>query len=133
MKYPKLIGLNLCDNRKLRGYIEFSYFYLHCKANDINYYDCCVANLDALWYALRGTSFVADITLTDGNTYKVLVLCKIRMSAMEGLVVLIDDIDGLINAFKYLDIKHRVSMFNHHEKYIMENYPETWRTLLTLK
>ena len=133
MREPKIIGLNVCDDRDFSDMESFSYFYLHCKANDINYYDCCVANIHAFWYALRGTSFVAEAILTDGNTYKVLVLTRIRMGAMEGLIVLIDDIEGIESGFKYLGITYRLSFYEHHKKDIIDNYPETWKLLLTLK
>jgi len=134
MNEPKIIGLNVADERDFPDMESFSYVYLHCKANDINYYDCVVANIRAFWYALRGNAFLADAELTDGNTYRVLVLLKSgSFRGTEGLILLVDDIEGIKHAFKYLGQIHRFSFYDHHQKEIIEKYPETWKTLLELK
>ena len=134
MRKARIIGLQLSEDcLSHRDYIDLPRFWLHGKAGEINGFDLSICNLQTFWYIMFGVSFLADIKLFDGKTYRAIVIVKTTTKEREGLICLIDDIEGIRNALEWLGIEHRLSFFDHHQKEIMKHHPELWELLLSPK
>jgi hypothetical protein len=94
------------------------YFYLHKKAMKINGYDICNANIDAVVNCLEQGAFLCELHFIDGNVEDAICFSKFDYPKMEGLVVLLSDVDGIESAIDYLDFKRFPSMEDSEEKYL---------------
>lgn len=106
---------------------RLSYFYLHGQAETKNGYDCCNGNIEAFSYVIRGVMFLATLVYQDGKKDVCLVVPYPYQGAIQGRVVLIDDLPALDDAMKHRN--NNISMYEHHKEQMKKDYPETWKHL----
>lgn len=99
-----------------------SFFYLHMEAEDINGYDICNANAEALSNCLSQGAFLCKIIFTDGSVEDGICFSKWKASsrAMQGLVCLLRDEEGIKHAVhEYMDWTFTPSMYRDEEDYLI--------------
>lgn len=96
-----------------------SYFYLHRKAERLNGYDICKANIEALSYCLMQGAFLCEINFAKGNVKEAICFTKMEGMIMTGLVCLLDDIEGISSCFDYFDLKEFPTMYSEEKDYIL--------------
>lgn len=106
---------------------RLSYFYLHGRAETKNGYDCCNGNIEAFGYVIRGVIFFASLVYQDGSEDVCLVVPYPYQGAIQGRIVLVDDLPALDDAMAHRN--NNISMYEHHKDRLKKDYPETWKHL----
>jgi len=92
-----------------------NYFYLHRKAEELNGYDICDANAEALSDCLRRGAVLCMVQYVDGTQREAICFSVFGRDALhvEGLICLLDDLDGILSCFRYFDLKVMPSIYEH--------------------
>lgn len=104
---------------------SIAFTYLHHKAEELNGYDICHCNPEALEMATHIGMFLCKLKIKKKTYQGIVILCHRRSDGLEGLVCLVDDIEGILNAFEYLKLKHKPSMYDHDEKSLIKSNKDT--------
>jgi hypothetical protein len=122
-------GIVKCSNWESENFYEkfefLSYFYLHGKAESINGFDCCEGNIEVFSNILSMSTRIVTLWMANNKTYDCLLFSTVSSHRMSGLICLIDDLEAIESAYNYYSKKPSLSMYEHDEKYLEENYPET--------
>jgi len=113
----KIYAVPMTDNDNIQGR-WLPYFYLHGEAEKMNRYDICNANIETFKNCLRQGAFLCEVHFTDGSVHDAICFSKFDVYQMEGLVVLLSDVEHIKNALEYLDIKSFPSMFDDEIKHL---------------
>lgn len=96
------------------------YFYLHAKAEELNGYDICLANCEALSECTRQGAFLCMVQFEDGTQKEAICFSMFKIHRMEGLICLLEDLEGIMSCFPYFDLKRVPSMFSDEQAYLTE-------------
>jgi len=110
-----------------------SYFYLHCKAEHINNYDCCEGDIETFSNIVSMSLRVIDMLMENGDVFSSLLFTSIEENRMKGLICLCDDLEGIKSASKYFDKKPSLDLYDHDEKYLEEYFPQTRKLISKLR
>jgi len=130
-------GIVKCSNwdYKIKD-VEFSfisYFYLHCKAEDINGYDCCEGDIETFSNILSMSLTVVDLLMEDGDVFPCVLFTTVEENKMKGLICMCDDLQGIKSAYKYFDRKPSLSIYEHDDKYLQEYFPQVRQLISELR
>jgi hypothetical protein len=97
-----------------------NFFYLHGKAEELNGYDICDANAKALSNCLSKGAFLCMVQYADGTQREAICFSVFGRDGhrMEGLICLLDDLDGILSCFPYFNIDRMPMLFDHEEQYL---------------
>jgi len=95
-----------------------NFFYLHGKAEKLNGYDICDANAEALSNCLSKGAFLCMVQYTDGTQREAICFSVFGRHHMEGLICLLDDLEGILSCFDYFNLKGMPSIYDHEEEYL---------------
>jgi hypothetical protein len=95
------------------------YFYLHGKAAELNGYDICLANCEALSECTRQGAFLCVVQFQNGTRKKAICFSVFKRNRMEGLICLLKDLEGVISCFSYFNLDTMPSMFSDEEEYLI--------------
>lgn len=97
-----------------------NFFYLHRKAEELNGYDTCDANAKALSNCLSKGAFLCMVQYVDGTQREAICFSVFGRDGhrMEGLICLLDDLDGILSCFHYFDLKGMPSIYEHELEYL---------------
>lgn len=109
---------------------RLSYFYLHGQAERKNGFDCCNGNIEAFANAIRNLLFFADITYVNGEKEECLVVPYPYCGAINGRIVLPNDLDALKHAMAHRN--NQFSMYEHEKERMKKEYPETFNFIKQL-
>lgn len=127
-------GIVKCSNWKTGRKFRFmSYFYLHCKAQDINNYDCCEGDIETFSDVLSMSLRVVDLLMKNGDIFPCILLTTVKENKMTGLICLCDDLKGIKSAWDYFNKKPSLTLYEHDEKYLKEYFPETRQLISELR
>lgn len=110
-----------------------SYFYLHCKAEDINGYDCCEGDIETFSDIFSMCVKVVDLLMENGDVFPCLLFTSLDKNRMKGLFCLCDDLEGIKSAYSYFDRKPRLTMYDDDEKFLLDNFPQTIQLISELR
>lgn len=98
--------------------VRANYFYLHGKAEQLNGYDICNANAEALSHCLSKGAFLCIVQYADGTQREAICFSVFEHHRMKGLICLLEDLEGILSCFNYFDLKAMPMMFEHEEEYL---------------
>lgn len=98
-----------------KGY-RLPFFYLHNKLEEKYNYDICTGNGETLQRALS-----EGIHLVECDGQECLMFSCFKINRMEGYIVLIDDIDGIKDAFDHFEKPFSIFYSHEAEKIKTEN------------
>jgi hypothetical protein len=91
----KFYALHINESVDAPGYRP-SYFYLHGEAEDVNGYDICTANGEALSNCLRRGAFLCEVVCTDGSTKDAICFSYFKHGErMSGLICFLNDEESI--------------------------------------
>jgi hypothetical protein len=97
-----------------------NYFYLHKQAENINGYDICMANIEAMKYCLNKGAFLCQISFADDTIKDTICFTSfVEGRRMEGLICLLDDIEGIQSCIEYFNIREMVYMYSDEKEYLL--------------
>ena len=95
------------------------YFYLHNEAERLNGYDICKGDSHSVRECLREGAFLCSIHFRDGSLKDAICFSKWNgINHMTGLLCLLDDEEGIIDAISYLGFKHPPQMYSNEEQHL---------------
>lgn len=121
---------NTCMNLSNIPTGRLEHFYLHGKLETNNGYDICEGNINMLTHCTSTISTICDVYCTDGTIHKAICFKKIQCDQIHGLIVALDDIQGVKEVIKWLKPKTFPSMYDAELKWLYTNYPHIRESVL---
>jgi hypothetical protein len=96
------------------------YFYLHGQAQDINGYDICNGNINAIINCLEQGAFLCELHFIDGRIEDAICFSKYDRGdrQMNGWILLLSDYNGIKQAIEYFEFADTPTMYEDEKEYI---------------
>lgn len=115
---PVFYGARDYEDSGIPGFYT-PYFYLHNEAERLNGYDICKGDPHAVRKCFREGAFLCSIQFTDMSFKDAICFSKWNgMNHMTGLICLLDDDEGIVDAISYLGFKHPPQMSSNEEEHL---------------